>query len=147
VIVGIAGSARHAHQYWPGQSSGYFGRLQAIQNVSAVTAACLMVRKDVFHKVGGFDERFTLDYNDVDLCLRIRDQGYLIVWTPYAELYHYESKTRVDNKSSERREKALQEFELFRQKWKDSLEKGDPYYNPNLSLDTGDFSINIKQSY
>ncbi len=122
-------------------SAGYFSRLQIVQNLSAVTAACMMVRRDVFDEAGGFDESFSLALNDVDLCLKIRQKGYLIVFTPYAELYHHESKTRGYEDTAEKQERFRGEIELFRQKWGHVLELGDPYYNPNLTLDKEDFSI------
>lgn len=143
LIIGTEGIAIHLHKYFPRDSSGYFGRLQAIQNLSAVTGACLMIRKEVFTKVGGFDERLSLAYNDVDLCLKLRESGYLIVWTPYAELYHHESKTRGYEDTPKKRARFKKETELFLQKWSHLLKRGDPYYNPNLSFKKGDFSLRL----
>jgi GT2 family glycosyltransferase len=143
LIVGMEGIAIHLHKYFPRDSSGYFGRLKAIQNLSAVTGACLMMRKDVFVDVGGFDERLSLAYNDVDLCLKMRAKGYLIVWTPYAELYHHESKTRGYEDTTEKRDRFKKENELFVKKWGHVLKKGDPYYNSNLNFKRGDFSIRL----
>ncbi|MEQ8173199.1 MAG: glycosyltransferase family 2 protein, partial [Candidatus Eremiobacterota bacterium] len=141
VIIGIQGAAGHAHKNYHKDSPGYFARLKVIQNLSAVTAACVMIRKEVFKEIEGFDERYTIAFNDVDLCLKIREKGYLIIWTPYAELYHYESKTRGLEDTPEKQERAKKEVELLRTKWKDILDKGDPYYNPNLTLDKEDFSL------
>ncbi len=141
VIIGINGVAGHAHRNFPHDSPGYFGRLKIIQNVSAVTAACLMIRKEVFNEVNGFDEDYAVSFNDIDFCMKIRKKGYLIVWTPYAELYHHELKTRGTEDTCEKKEREKREIELFRRKWKDILEEGDPYYNPNLRLDKEDFSL------
>ena len=141
LIVGIEGIAIHLHKFFPRDSSGYFGRLKAIQNLNAVTGACLMMRREVFTEVGGFDERLSLAYNDVDLCLKTREKGYLIVWTPYAELYHHESKTRGYEDTNEKRDRIKKESDLFVKKWRELLKKGDPYFNPNLNFKKGDFSI------
>jgi GT2 family glycosyltransferase len=141
IIVGLCGVAGYCHKFFPGENSGYKGRLKIVQNFSAVTAACLMIRNEVFQEVGGFDERYSLAYNDVDLCLKIREKGYVIVWTPYAELYHDESKTRGYEDDPEKQGRFQQEKELFRQKWSGVLERGDPYYNPNLTLEREDFSV------
>jgi GT2 family glycosyltransferase len=117
------------------------GRLSYAQNLSGVTAACVMVRKDVWDAVGGLDETFEVAFNDVDLCMRIRAAGYLIVWTPFAELYHYESKSRGLDEAPEKRKRFLGEVERFQTRWAKELAAGDPYYNPNFSLDKEDFSI------
>jgi glycosyltransferase involved in cell wall biosynthesis len=143
VIVGIGGIAGHHHVHAPKESPGYMGRLQVIQNFSAVTGACIMVRKEVFNEVNGFDKSYALAFNDVDFCLKLREKNYLIVWTPYAELYHYESKTRGYEDTPEKRVRFLSEIEIFERKWKNVLLKGDPYYNPNLSLQKEDFSLRL----
>ena len=141
VIVGIGGVAGHGHKNWTRPSDGYFGKLQMAQNYSAVTGACIMMRKDVFEEVGGLDEEFAVAYNDIDLCLRIRKAGYLIVWTPFAELYHYESKSRGYEDTPEKKARHDREAGLLRERWKLEIEKGDPYYNPNLTLDREDYSV------
>jgi len=143
VIVGLGGVAGHSHKHFPRNHPGYFGRLISIQNLSAVTGACMMVKRRVFEEVGGFSEEFPVTFNDIDFCLKVREKGYLIVWTPYAELYHYESKTRGYDDTPEKQERFKREIERFQKKWKSFLEKCDPYYNPNLSLDGEgrDFSI------
>ena len=145
VIVGIAEVAGHSHKYFLKDSFGYKGRLKIIQNLSAVTGACLMARKEVFEEVGGFEEGFTVSFNDVDLCLKMRQRGYYIVWTPYAELYHHESNTRGDDDSQEKMERFRKEAWLFHKKWKHIFEKGDPYYNHNLTHEREDFSINTAE--
>jgi GT2 family glycosyltransferase len=141
VILGIAGSAAHVHTGWPRDSAGYFGRLVVPQDLMAVTGACLMTRRDVFEEVGGFDERFRVAFNDLDLCLKLRRQGYRVLWTPHAELYHHESVTRGNDLATPTRLARYEgEEQLFRWKWHDLLARGDPYYNPNLGLDDGNFT-------
>jgi GT2 family glycosyltransferase len=143
IIIGLGGIAENAHKHYPKKSAGYMRRLSIVQNVSAVTGACMMIRKDVFKEVGGFDEEFALAYNDVDLCMKLREKGYLIIFTPYAELYHYESKTRGYEDTPEKKARFKKEAELFMKKWGHIVEKGDPYYNPNLTLKKTDFSLKI----
>jgi GT2 family glycosyltransferase len=141
VIVGLGGVAGHSHKYYPRQHPGYFRRLETVQNISAVTAACLMVRKQIFQEVNGFDETYALAFGDVDLCLSILKKGYLNVWTPYAELYHHESKTRGVEDTLEKKKRFTNETNYFKHKWAERLSSGDPYYNPNLSLDYEDFRL------
>jgi len=143
VIVGLVGVAGHSHKHSKKESLGYYGRLKVIQNLSAVTAACLMTKSRVFKEVGGFDENFSHAFNDVDFCMKLRQKGYLIVYTPYAELYHHESLSRGYEDTPEKQARFGKEIELFQAKWKDILANGDPYYNPNLTLGREDFSIRI----
>lgn len=143
VILGIGGVAGHSHKDYDGNDFGYYNRLKIVQNLSAVTGACLMMRKEVFDQVEGFDESYPYAFNDVDLCMKIRDKGYLIIFTPHAELYHYESKTRGYEDTPQKLKRFYKEIELFKQKWGNILEKGDPYYSSNLTLDREDFSIRI----
>ncbi len=143
IILGVAGVANHAHLHFPGSSQGYMGRLKIIHNVSAVTGACMMVRRKVFEKVGGFDEKLSHAFNDVDFCLKLRERGYLIVFTSYAELYHHESASRGYENTPERRARFLREEDILYARWKHILDAGDPYYNPNLTLKKQDFSIKI----
>ena len=143
VILGLGGVAGHSHKYFPRDSDGYMKRLKIVQNLSAVTAACMMMRKEVFLEVNGFDENLKVAFNDVDLCLRIREKGYLVVYTPYAKLYHYESLTRGYEDNPEKQARFLKEVQYIRQKWGYVIDKGDPYYNPNLTLEKEDFSIKI----
>lgn len=143
VIIGIGGFAGHSHRHIPRVMGGYFSRCKIQQNFSAVTAACLMMRKSVFEEINGFDETFKVALNDVDLCLRIRKAGYLIAWTPYAELYHYESISRGYEDTPEKKKRFEGEVNRFKARWHDILEKGDPYYNPNLTLNAEDFSIKL----
>ncbi|MBR1641530.1 MAG: glycosyltransferase family 2 protein [Butyrivibrio sp.] len=146
VVLGLGAhrTAGHSHYGQAGMNLGYMGRLCYAQDVSAVTGACLMVSRKKYDEVGGFDEGFAVSLNDVDFCLRLREKGYLNVFTPFAELYHYESLSRgldLEGKNAERYDK---ESEHFRTKWKEVLEKGDPYYNPNFSLDRSDYSLNVE---
>jgi GT2 family glycosyltransferase len=143
VILGIKGVAGHSHKHMKRDSHGYFGRTKIVHNLSAVTAACLMTKKSIFNEVDGFDVNLTHAFNDVDYCLKIREKGYLIVYTPYAELYHHESLSRGYEDTPEKQARFRKEIELFQEKWKDVFAKGDPYYSPNLTLEKEDFSIRI----
>lgn len=144
VVLGLHGLAGHAHKNFAANAMGYMNRLQCVQNLSAVTAACLMIRKTVFQQMGGFDEGYPLAFNDVDLCLRLREKQYSILWTPYAKLYHHESKTRGIEDTPEKRERFTRELTLFNKKWKSALSAGDPFYNPNLTLEKEDFSVAVQ---
>ena len=142
VVIGLGAhrSAGHTHYKMPREHLGYMGRLCYAQDVTAVTGACLMVKKSIYEEVDGFDESFTISLNDVDLCLKIREKGYLNIFTPFAELYHYESKTR-GMEEGEKLRRYERECAHFRDKWKEQLDAGDPYYNPNFSLDYSDFTL------
>lgn len=145
VVIGLGAhrTAGHTHYKQPRQNLGYMGRLCYAQNVSAVTGACLMVKKTVYEAAGGLDESFAVSLNDVDFCLKLRAKGLLNVFTPFAELYHYESASRGLDDKGEKAERYNAESERFRNKWKEALEAGDPYYNPNFSLDRSDFSLKV----
>jgi glycosyltransferase involved in cell wall biosynthesis len=133
VILGMGGVGGHIHLGRQRDDPGYFSRAVLQQNLSAVTAACLAMRRSVFDEVGGFNGDLRVAFNDVDLCLRIRERGYLIVWTPLAELYHHESATRGSDLLSVRHREFLQEIEYMQLRWGWALHR-DPYFNPNLSL-------------
>lgn len=142
IIVGIGGSAGHSHKHANGSDVGYMARLVIAQNLSGVTGACLMVSKGAFWDVDGLDEQFVVAFNDVDFCLRLREKGYLNVFTPYAELMHYESLSRGYEDTPEKQIRFSRERDLLRSRWWRVIEvDGDPYYNPNLTLDREDFSI------
>ena len=141
VLIGVGAGAGHLHCDRPRDDLGYMGRLIYTNNVSAVTAACMMVRREVWERVNGLDESFAVAFNDVDFCMRIRQLGYLIVFTPFAELYHYESKSRKADDTPEKRARFVGEVERFRTRWTRELEQGDPYYNPNFSLDDANFTL------
>lgn len=148
VVIGLGAhrTAGHTHYGQSRENLGYMGRLCYAQNVTAVTGACLMVKKSLYEEVGGLEEEFVISLNDVDFCLKIREKGYLNVFTPFAELYHYESISRGLDNQGEKAERYERESEHFRKKWEKELEQGDPYYNPNFSLDRSDFSLKIKDS-
>ena len=141
VIVGVGGVAGHAFLGYDHDASGYFGRIKLLQDYSAVTAACIMVKRKVYEEVKGFDEEYAVAFNDVDLCLKIRRAGYLIVYDPYVELNHYESKSRGYEDTEEKIRRFNSEIALFQKRWKTFLKAGDPYYNPNLTLARNDFSL------
>lgn len=140
VIIGLGGVAGHAFAGIPRDYSGYFARAIIPQDYSAVTAACLIVRKSVFEQVGGLDENLKVAFNDVDFCLKVRKAGYLVVYNPGAELYHYESKSRGLEDTPEKAARFKGEVAYIERKWSDILTNGDPYYNVNLSLKRADFS-------
>lgn len=147
IVIGLGAhrTAGHTHYRIPEANVGYMGRLCYAQDVTAVTGACMMVSKELYEELGGLDESFTVALNDVDFCLRVREKGFLNIFTPFAELYHYESKSRGSDKKDERALRYQQESDRFRVKWADALAKGDPYYNPNFSLDHSDFTVNWKK--
>ncbi|MBC3949224.1 glycosyltransferase [Pseudomonas folii] len=141
IIMGPLTLAGHAHKHMPRGHHGYFGRASLIQGMSAVTAACLVVRKAVFQEVGGLNENeLKIAFNDVDLCLKIKGAGYQNIWTPNADLYHHESATRGVEDTPDKRERFMSEVHYMQQKWKDII-AWDPVYNPNLSFETEDFGI------
>ena len=141
VIVGLGAAAGHSHRWFRRGEPGYLYRMAAAQNLSAVTGACMMVPRHVYEEAGGLDESFRIAFNDVDLCMRIRQKGYLVVFTPFAELYHYESRSRGSDETGEKRERFEKEAARFREKWAEETAEGDPYYNPNLTLRREDFSL------
>lgn len=145
VVIGLGAhrTAGHVHYRQKRENLGYMGRLCYAQNMTAVTGACLMVKKSVYEQAGGLDESFAVSLNDVDFCLRLRKAGYLNVFTPFAELYHYESVSRGLDDRGEKAERYNQESACFREKWKEELAAGDPYFNPNFSLDKSDFSLRV----
>ncbi len=143
LALGAHRTAGHSHYGQHRENLGYMGRLCYAQNVSAVTGACLMVAKELYWKVGGLDESFAVSLNDVDFCIKLREAGYLNVFTPFAELYHFESVSRGLDDQGEKAERYEEESARFRAKWKAVLEKGDPYYNVNFSLDRSDFSLKV----
>jgi O-antigen biosynthesis protein len=133
IVVGVGGIAQPAFRGLPGDAPGVCRQLQATRNYSAVTGACLLTRRDVFEEVRGFDECLPANFSDIDLCLKMRRAGYVIVYTPFAKLYHHESKLRRQRIES-------LETTVMRERWPEVLER-DPYYNPNLSRERADFSL------
>lgn len=146
IVIGLGAhrTAGHTHYKINKDNLGYMGRLCYAQNVSAVTGACLMVKKSLYEESGGLDEQYAVALNDVDFCLRLREKGYLNVFTPFAELFHFESVSRGSDIGNQKKaERYEAECKIFRARWKDILEKGDPYYNPNFSLDDSDYSLAV----
>lgn len=141
VVVGFGGTAGHTFIGRSRYDTGYFGRILCAQDYSAVTAACMMTKRSVFEAVGGLTEELAVAFNDVDYCLKVRKAGKLVVYNPYAELYHYESKSRGHEDSPEKVERFNGEVEILLSRWRTLIEAGDPYYNPNLTLDGMDFSL------
>lgn len=140
VLVGVSEGADHVFLHYHKSNPGYMGRAAVSQDMSAVTAACMMVKKSVYETVGGMEEAFAVAYNDVDFCLKVRKAGYLVVYDAFAELYHYESATRGYEENEEKKERFEAEKALLRRRWPVQM-LGDPYYNRNLSLKHGYFSI------
>ena len=140
VVLGIGGVAGHSHKYYPADDPGYFSMLKALVNYSAVTAACMMVRRAAFEATGGFDEQLAIAFNDVDFCLRLRAAGYRNVYDPHVVLYHHESKSRGPETTTANVERFAGEIATMQRRWP-VLATGDPYYNPNLTLEREDFSI------
>ena len=135
VVTGINGVANHIHKHLPRNHPGHFGSLHLVRSVTCVTAACLVMRRAVFNEVGGLDEeQLKVAFNDVDLCLRVRKAGYLVVWTPHAELYHLESVSRGLDTAPDKIERIKGEVQVMCDRWDEVLTL-DPYYNPNLTLD------------
>ena len=141
VVVGFGGIAGHCFVMQPRGYTGYCHRIICAQDYSAVTAACMMVKKSAFDQVGGLSEELQVAFNDIDFCMKLRRAGYLIVYNPYAELYHYESKSRGLEDTPEKVARFNREIKTFEERWPEILRDGDPYYNPNLTLDSQDFSL------
>lgn len=141
IIIGIGGIAGHAFLGLSRAKSGYLHKASLQMDYSAVTAACMMMKTEVFKKTGGFEEKLAVAFNDVDLCLRTVQQGYLVVYDPHVEMYHYESKSRGAEDSPEKIRRFQEEIEFMRTRWISLLKKGDPYYNPNLTLSKWNYSL------
>ena len=143
VGFGIGGVAGHLHKYFPATSDGYMGRLNYVQDVYGDTAACLLIRRAVYNEVHGLDESYAVAFNDVDFCVRVREAGYTNVFTPFAQLYHYESKSRGMEDNPEKQKRFQGEVLRFQARWGDLLAKGDPCTNPNFDIRREDFSLKI----
>ncbi len=140
VIIGLGGVAGHIEKMFDDSDCGYFGYGRSIREVGAVTAACMLVRRDAFDAAGGFDEKFAVAFNDIDLCMKLRANGGKIVYTPYARLYHYESKSRGrDDDTPEKIKRFKTEIDRFQAKWAAELSAGDPFFNKNLRLDSNEY--------
>ncbi len=143
VVLGFGGIAGHTFIGEKRGDNGYFSRIICAQNYSAVTAACMMVKAAAFREVGGMSTELKVAFNDIDFCMKIRKAGYLIVYNPRAELYHYESKSRGLENTQEKIERFNREMACFLDRWGDQVKAGDPYYNPNLTLDKANFSLKL----
>ncbi len=148
IIVGVGGIAGNRFKSIPKDGHGYFAKESMIENLSAVTGACLMTSKSVYEEVGWMDENLAVAFNDVDFCLKIREKGYLVVYNPFVEFWHYESKSRGQENTPAKIKRFQGEMSTFEKRWGDILDEGDPYYNVNLSLDTEVYHMkNIKVNY
>lgn len=142
VIIGIGGIAGHSHKYFDRNEPGYISRLELVQNFSAVTAACLMVKTKIFKELNGLNENdLKVAFNDVDFCLRVQEKGHRNIFTPYCEAYHHESISRGAEDNPQKIARFNAEVDYMQKRHKDILLNGDPYYNPNLTLDREDFSL------
>lgn len=147
VVVGLCGAASHLFVGSAGDKDGYAGRLVSVQDYSAVTAACMMTKKAAYGLVGGMTEELAVAYNDIDYCLKLREEGFHVIFTPYAELTHYESKSRGLEDTKEKQERLQQEAKWFCRRWREVLEKGDPFYNPNLTMVKTDCSLRMPEEH
>lgn len=145
IVAGIGGVAANMFAGIPGEYTGYMHKASLQQNYSAVTAACMMVKREVYEEVGGFTEELAVAFNDVDLCLKIREKDYLVVYNPEVQLYHYESKTRGPEDTKEKLIRFQREIDYMKQRWSDILQQGDPMYSPNFSLKKCDYSLSEKE--
>jgi glycosyltransferase involved in cell wall biosynthesis len=143
VVLGVGGVAGHIHIKMPKGYPGQMSRAKLIQNLSAVTAACLLIRHEVFDAVGGLDPQLEVAFNDVDFCLRVREKGFRNLWTPFAELYHHESASRGQEDTPEKKERFMREVVFMTERWGDQLLR-DPAYNPNLTVDDTSFSLAVR---
>lgn len=143
VVVGLGGVAGHAFLGAAKADPGYFCRITCTQDYSAVTAACMMVKREVFVQAGGYDTELQVAFNDTDFCLRVRELGYRVIYNPFSVWYHDESKTRGPEDTPEKVERFQREIAFFQRRWGQFLERGDPAYNPNLTLDRHDFSVRV----
>ena len=141
IIMGIGGIAGHAFLGMKRSRTGYLHKASLQMDYSAVTAACMMMKHEVFLNIGGFEARLTVAFNDVDLCLRTGQEGYLVVYNPHVEMYHYESKSRGTEDSKEKVRRFQSEIEFMRSRWIGLLKEGDPYYNKNLTLSKWNYSL------
>ncbi len=141
IIIGIGGVAGHVFKNLPKGIHGYFSKDAMVQNLSAVTAACIMTPKSIYDEVGYMDEKFKVAFNDVDFCLKIREKNKLIIYTPYVQFLHYESKSRGFEDTPEKQARFKREIDRFHEKWQKFLKAGDPYYNINLRLDNDQYAI------
>ena len=141
IVVGIDGIAANMFPGLRRGQEGYYHKAAIQLNYSAVTAACLMVSKELYQKIHGMEEQLAVAFNDLDFCLRIGEEGYLVVYNPFVEAYHYESKSRGKEDTKEKVQRFGEEIEFIRMRWSDLLKSGDPYYNPNFSLKKCNYAL------
>ena len=141
VVVGFGGIAGHTFIGLHQAENSYFHRAMCGQDYSAVTAACMMTKASVFNQIGGFSEELAVAFNDIDYCMKVRKAGFLVVYAPYALMYHYESKSRGLEDTPEKVARFNREIGIFARRWPDILAQGDPYYNPNLTLRKSNFAL------
>jgi tetratricopeptide (TPR) repeat protein len=142
VVLGVGGVASHGHKHFAADAQGYFSQIVSINNYSALTAACLICRRELFEQVGGFDESLAVAYNDVDLCLKIQQLGYRNLYLPHVQLYHHESKSRGAEDTVEKQQRFKLEQDLIQKRWRKELQR-DPCYSPHLTLEREDYSLNV----
>lgn len=147
IICGLGGVANHSHKFYPVTSPGYIGRLNIVSNYAGSTAACLMVRREVWEELEGFDECLQVAFNDVDFCLRILAAGYRHVVLPHVWLYHFESKSRGVEDNPIKQQRFADEVDTMEQRWQATYIEHDPYYNPHLTKKRMDFSIDEESPY
>lgn len=148
IIVGIGGIAGNRFKSIPKDAHAYFAKESMIENLSAVTAACMMAKKSIYEEIGYMEEKLAVAFNDVDFCLKIREKGYLVVYNPFVEFIHYESKSRGQEDTPAKIKRFQGEIDTFEKRWQNFLDEGDPYYNINLSLDTEVYHMkNCKVNY
>src|SRR5256714_3075083 len=140
VILGIGGVAGHQFHNMPRGNAGYYGRALLEQDLSFITGACMVMRREVFDNIGGFNEKFAVAFNDVDLCIRVRRLGWRLLWTPAVEMYHHESASLGKHNAPQRQALLEEEVKLMRATWGDVLDS-DPFFNPNLSLATPYYTL------
>ena len=145
VLLGLGGIAGHFFKFIGEKDFGYFSKAVMIQNMTAVTAACIMSRREIYEEVGYMNEELAVAFNDIDFCLKIRKAGYLIVYNPYVEFLHYESKTRGEENTEEKVKRFNREIDTFKKYWQKELDAGDPYYNINLRLDNDRCAIKTEK--
>ena len=144
VIIGLGGIAGHAFIGLDANQYGYMSRAYLSSDYSAVTAACLMISKDIYNEVGGLCEEYAVAFNDVDFCMKVRSKGYLVVYDAFSQWYHYESKSRGYEDTEEKQLRFKGEIETFKSKWQKELDEGDPFYNRNFPLNTESYTLELE---
>ena len=144
VIIGLGGIAGHAFIGLDANQYGYMSRAYLSSDYSAVTAACLMISKEIYNEVGGLCEQYAVAFNDVDFCMKVRSKGYLVVYDAFSQWYHYESKSRGYEDTEEKQLRFKGEIDTFKSKWQKELDEGDPFYNRNFPLNTESYTLELE---